>query len=50
VSEGIWTMTESEFAEALRAAHEKGWEEGWQGGAGWPQIEDNPYKQKARNV
>lgn len=43
-TEGIWTMTESEFAESLRSAKEQAWEEGWQAGAGWPQIEDNPYK------
>jgi hypothetical protein len=47
MTEGIWTMTESEFAESLRSAKAQAWDEGFDEGlaAGrGSRSDNNPYR------
>ncbi len=43
--EGVWTMTEAEFKESLRAAKQEAWEEGATAADGKQYLlDDNPYR------
>ena len=40
----IRTILEAAGPHLTQAAKAEAWGEGWDAGAGWPQIEDNPYR------
>lgn len=43
VSEGVWTMTDTELNEELRRAKEQAWDAGWNAGMRF-ESPKNPYR------